>query len=238
MTYGIPGYVEEVAKVFIKNKIEEKTNEKIDNLELTAKNSKLVKFAAKLMKNQETEINKLKNKIKSKAHEKLAAIIAEMKDLNCECRQIHAQKIKMNYVFKIVSLKAANEKLIAFMKTKYMEVVNNLKIDLRIFTGSNTIIFLFLLLLSFLKPNATFHLLIPGVLLFISTIACSYFYLFEQNWFFTLIYNDFIGYGYLGYVGTLFLFLCDIAFNKGRVTVEIINTILEVVGSTLSVPPC
>ncbi len=89
--------------------------------------------------------------MKSKAHEKLAAVIAEMRDLSCECRKIHAQRIKEGYIYKITSLKAANEKIVGFMKSKYMEVANNLKTDLRIFTGSNTAIFLFLFLLSFLN---------------------------------------------------------------------------------------
>ena len=237
-TFGVPGYVEVIAKDFIKEKVEEKIYEKIETLSLGSKNNKLVQLAGKLLKNHEVEIEVLKTKLKSKTNEKLATVIAEMRDLSCECREIHAQRIKNNYIYKIASLKAANEKLADFMKTKYMEVVDNLKVDLRIFTGSNAVIFLFLILLSFLKPKAISHLFLPGVLLFSSTIICSYFYLFEQNWFFTLIYNDFLGYGYLGYVGVLFLFLCDIAFNKGKITGEIINIILNSLGSVASVSPC
>lgn len=238
LTYGVPDSVEKVAESFIKNKVEEKTNEKIDSLGTAAKNNKLVRMAGKLFNNQEKEIDELKQKLKSKAHEKLAAVIAEMRDLSCECREIHAQRIKEGYIYKISLLESANAKLVDFMKTKYMEVVDNLKSDLRIFTGSNTIIFLFLIFLSFLNPKAISLLFLPGTLLFISTIICSYFYLFEQNWFFTLIYNDFLGYGYLGYIGMLFLFLSDIAFNKGRVTCEILNGVFHAIGSVAEVSPC
>lgn len=237
-TYGIPGYVEKVAESFIKNKVEEETNEKIDSLGLAAKNNKLVQLAARILKNQENKIEDLKQKLKSKAHEKLAAVIAEMQDLSCECRKIHAQRIKDGYIYRISLLESANEKIIHFMKTKYMDVVKNLKNDLRIFSGSNFVIFLILIFLSFLKPKAISLLFLPGTLLFISTIICSYFYLFEQNWFFTLIYNDFLGYGYLGYIGVLFLFLSDITFNKGRVTCEILNAILNAIGSVANVSPC
>lgn len=51
------------------------------------------------------------------------------------------------------------------MKTKYMEIATELKRDIRIFTGSSTIVLLFLLIVSFLKPKAITHLFLPGVLL-------------------------------------------------------------------------
>lgn len=238
MTYGVPGYVDKVAETFIKDKVEEKTNEKIDSLGLAVKNNKLTQLAGRILKNQKKQIEHLKQQLKSRAHDKLAAVIAEMRDLSCECRKKHAKRIKEGYEYKIALLESANGKLVDFMKTKYMDVVNNLKTDLRIFTGSNTVIFLTLLLLSFLNPKAISLLFLPGTLLFISTVICSYFYLFEQNWFFTLIYNDFLGYGYLGYIGILFLFLSDIAFNKGQVTCEILNGILNAIGSVAEVSPC
>ena len=65
--------------------------------------------------------------------------------------------------------------------------------------------FSLLLLASFLKPKAVIQLFVPGLLLVTSTLVCSYFYLFEQNWFFTIIYNDFLGRWYLAYAGGLFL---------------------------------
>ena len=93
-------------------------------------------------------------------------------------------------------------------------------------------------LVSFLKPKAISHLFVPGALLTGSTLVCSYFYIFRQNWLLTIIYNDYLGFTYLGYVFVVFLFLCDIVFNRARVTTEIINGILNAVGSAASVAPC
>ena len=236
-TWGVPGYVEEAAKEFIKNKVEEETIEKIDLVAEEANENKLVQLAEKLLRDQEVEIDKLKDQLKNNVHEKLASVIAEMRDLSCECRILHAQRIKADIEFKINNLESANKKIIEFMKTKYMEVSNNLTKDLRIFTGSNLVIFIFLLLVSFLKPKAIAHLFLPGILLIISTLVCSYFYIFEQNWFFTLIYNDFIGFGYTAYIGILFLILCDIVFNKARITTEIINAILSAISNVIQVVP-
>ncbi len=237
-TYSTPGYVEEIGKVFIKNKIEEKTNDKIESLTLSSLNNILVKFASKLAKKNQKKTEILKEQLKSKAHIKLAAVIAEMRNLNCECRKKHEEALKKQTKYSILTLENANVVLFSFMKTKYMEVANKLKVDLRIFTGNNTLVFIFLLLISFLKPKAITHLIFPAALLTLSTTICSYFYIFEQNWFFTIIYNTYLGWGYLTYIGIVFAFLCDIVFNKARVTTEIINTILSTIGNVASVAPC
>lgn len=237
-TYSIPGYVEEVGKDFIKSQIQKKTNERIDTLKLKHGDSKLARLAGKIYEKNQKKIDVIKEKLKNKAYEKLAAVIAEMRDLDCECRKIYAQRFKQGYKSKLSLLGKANDKLQDFMKTKYMEVSMELKRDVRIFTGSNTLIFLLLLAVSFLKPRAIAHLFLPGVLLFTATMICSFFYVFEQNWLFTIIYNDYLGYGYLGYVGFVFLFLCDIVFNEAKITTEIINAMMHAIGSAFSVAPC
>ncbi len=237
-TFGVPDGVEEIAKGFIKERVEQETKEKIESLSLTKKDSKLSNIVKRLSKNKEKEIEALKIQLQNKVYEKIALVIAEMSDLNCECRNKYAQAIKEHLEFKLLSLQSANDKLINFMKSKYMDVVQNLTIDLRIFTGSNLLIFIILLLVSFSKPAAITHLFLPGILLVISTVLSSYFYLFEQNWFFTIIYNDFLGFWYLAWVGLIFAILCDIVFNKARVTTEVINAILNAIGSAFSVVPC
>ena len=237
-TYSTPGYVEEIGKDFIKSKIQEKTNEKIEKLTLHKSNSVLQKLASKLVEKNQEKINALKEQLKSKAHVKLAAVIAEMRNLSCECRKKHEKAIERGTKSSILSMENANAVLMDFMKTKYMEVANKLKTDFRIFTGSNTLVFILLLLISFLKPRAITHLILPAALLTLSTVICSYFYIFEQNWFFTIIYNTYLGWSYLAYLGIVFAFLCDIVFNKARATTQIINAILNIIGSAMSVVSC
>ncbi len=237
-TYSTPGFVEEIGKDFIKSKIEEKTNQKIESLKLNNSNNALVQFATKLENRNEEKINKLKEKLKSKAHIKLATVISEMRNFDCECRKKYENHFKKNTEKQIFTLQNANSLLLDFMKTKYMEVSNKLKKDLRIFTGSNTIVFMLLVLISFFKPKAITHLFLPAVLLVISTAFCSYFYIFEQNWFFTIIYNTYLGWCYLIYLGVVFAFLCDIVFNKARVTTQLLNRVLNILGAAASVVPC
>ncbi len=237
-TFGVPGYVEDVAKEFIKGRIEKETKEKIDSLSLAAKDSKLGKLAQKLMDSNHEEISRIQAYLETQLHEKIADVIAEMGDLDCECREKYAQLIKSGFEIRLASFQNTNEKLLDFMKTKYMEVTAKLTLDLRIFTGSNLVIFLLLLSVSFMKPQVVAHLFLPGILLLLSTTICSYFYLFQQNWFFTIIYNDYVGFGYLAYVAILFGIFCDIVFNKARITTDIINAFFSSIGSAFSVLPC
>jgi DNA-binding CsgD family transcriptional regulator len=237
-TYSMPSFVEEAGKDFIKSKVEEKTNEKVESFKLkNHKDNPVLKFTSKLMKDNENEVKKLKEKLKLNAHNKLAAVIAEMRNLDCDCRKKYAKRIKENTENRIVSLEKTNAILLDFMKTKYMEVSTKIKTDFRIFTGSNFVVFFVLLLVSFMKPKAVTHLFLPSILLVVSTLICSYFYIFEQNWFFTIIYNTYFGWGYLTCLGVVFAFLCDIVFNRARITTEIINSILNVIGSATSVVP-
>jgi len=95
-----------------------------------------------------------------------------------------------------------------------------------------------MLLLLFTKPQVSMQVSMLAGLMLVSTAVSSYFYLFKQNWFYTIIYNDFIGYAYLMYLGIIFLFLCDIIFNKARVTTEIVNALLNALGSSVSAVSC
>jgi predicted phage tail protein len=241
-TYQTPEYVEEIGKEFIKSKVQQKTNNFIEGATNIVENSDstLAKYAEKLLEKNQAQIENIKSQLKNNANEKIADIIAEMRDLSCECRNKYAAYIKNKFQLNLVSLEAASTSLQDFMKTKYMEVANELKKDIRIFSGSNAIIFALLLIVSFMRKEATTHLYLPAILLVISTVICSYFYIFQQNWLMTIIYNDYIGFGYLVYLGILFLILCDISFNRARVSTEVINGAANAVGSAFSVVslPC
>ena len=63
-------------------------------------------------------------------------------------------------------------------------------------------------------------------------------YVFEQNWFLTILHGNYTGGCYLAYLLAIFSFLCDIVFNKGRVTTYIINGVASVIPFVVTVVPC
>lgn len=241
-TFAEHQLIETSAKSFVEWKLNEQANKKIDSVGLPNENrfeSLLGKKAKELRKEAETRLTKLKQQLKNDVPSILAAQIAKMRNLDCECRKKWQKKLQESIKLEILSLESARSKLADFGQMKYMEIVEKLTLDVRIFLGTNAAIFIFLLLVSFFKPQAIRHLFLPGILMMISTIICSYFYLFEQNWFYTIIYNDYTGVGYLAYLVTVFAILSDIAFNKARITSEILNAIASAIGGAISsFSPC
>lgn len=60
----------------------------------------------------------------------------------------------------------------------------------------------------------------------------------EKNWLLTILFNDYLGFGYLAYLAVVFALLCDIILNRARVTTTIVNAVLQAVGSVASAVPC
>ncbi len=241
VTFYSPQTIEKSAKSFIEWKLNSELTEKIDALKLPQSQSleKLLGTKAQEMYQKSNEkLVALKQKLKEDAPAIIATQIAKMSNLSCECRQKWEERLKTSMLLQMSTLEEASEKLIRFTQGKYMDILTKLIQDLRLFLGLNIFVFSLIFLASLMKPQITVHLFLPTVLIFFSTCLCSYFYVFEQNWFYTILYNDYVGLGYLAYLLVVFAFLYDIVFNKARVTTEIINVLAQAIGSTFSIATC
>lgn len=240
-TFLNPQTIEKSGKSFIEWKLQNELNEKIDTLKLPQSKSleKLLGSKAQdIYQKSNEKLKTLKQKLKDDFPALLASQIAKMAELSCECRQKWEERLRDSLQFEMASLEETKEKLIRFTQGKYMDIVTKITIDVRIFLGLNVLVFSLLVLVSFGKPQASEHLFLPSTLMLVSTGICSYFYLFKQNWFYTILYNDYVGFGYLAYLLIVFAFLYDIVFNKARVTTEIINLLAQALGSTFNISPC
>lgn len=238
LTYSVPSWIEDFAAEYIEGQAAKRIDDTIDAIRPPESESALGRLAQSLYEKNEERIQQAKSNLKNDVHEQWAAALASVRDLDCECRQKYTQMYEEGFRTDISLLQAANDRIVEFIHTSYMDVTIELKRDIRIFTASNAAAFLLLLLVSFLKPKAVTHLFLPGVLLAVSTLICSYFYVFETNWLLTIIHSSYLGFAYVAWLGVVFLFLCDVVFNRGRVTTKILNGILNVVGSATSVVPC
>lgn len=79
---------------------------------------------------------------------------------------------------------------------QYDETVQALVRELRIFTGSNIIIF-GLLWLASLNPGLARHLFPVSIILLACTLGISYFYLVESNWILSILHRSYLGWGYI-----------------------------------------
>ncbi|UTW47221.1 hypothetical protein [Bacterioplanoides sp. SCSIO 12839] len=240
-TFTDPYLVERAGQSFISWKLKEGVNEKIDsfNLPEPTKLESLFGTKVKELRSQtEKELEKVKRRLKADAPGILAEQISRLRNLDCDCRNKWEKSIRSSMESKLLSLEVAKSALINFSHIKYMEIVHKLTRDVRIFLGTNAAVFLLLLLASFVQPRAMKHLFLPSFLLLTSTVICSYFYIFEQNWLYTIIYNDYTGIAYIGYLSIVFAILCDILFNRARVTTEVINGCLQAIGHAANLTPC
>lgn len=233
-TFASPVYFERAGKEFIRTQVEAQVRDKIEDLGQPP----LQRAAGLLTRQYQDEIADLKQKLEDGLPEKVAQAVAEMQDLDCECRKKLESDIRQSFEWRVAALGRAQAQLVDLIQGKYVEVVEKLLRDLRVFTGANAAVFLILLVVSCLKARAVAQLFLPAALLLVATLVSGYFYLFEQNWFFTIIYNDYVGYGYIVYLLLVFLFLCDVVFNKARITTEIINQVLSALGRAASLSPC
>lgn len=238
LTFSVPDWLESFAASYIESEVSSRIDLAIDRIEPTSREGLLGDLARKAFEANQAKIDEVKVSLRNKAHETMARAIAEMRDLDCDCRAKFAARIKEGFEFKLSFLQIANDKIMDTIQGGYVKVVTELRRDIRIFAGSNIAVFLLLLLTTFLKPAARLHVAVPASLLTASTLICSYFYIIEQNWFLTIIHSDYLGFAYLGYLGFVAMFLADILFNHGRVTTQVLNAMFEAFGSALFASPC
>jgi hypothetical protein len=238
LTYHTPEWVEDFAAAYIEREASRQIDERIDSFQPPAGEGALSRLASALYDANEAEIERQKEALRLQVHERMADAIAEIRNLDCECRDKWAQWIEEGSVARMKALNLSNDAIQEFIHATYAQVVDNLKHDIRIFTGANSSMFLLLLAIAFLKPQAVLQVLVPGLLLAAATLICSYFYVFEQNWLLTIIHNDYLGFVYLAYLGLVFGLLCDIVLNRARITTRIVNAVLNAVGSAASAVPC
>ncbi len=234
VTFTSPEKIEESAKVFVKSQIEKEVREKQQTVATSTAAEAALIIAGKLGLEKE----RIQSRLDDNLPEKIASILASMCGYDCEKKKLLAQSISTTYLERIKNIQVAERTLSDLVRDKYIEIVGHLKQDLRVFLGSNLAMFLILVMVSFFNPQAMNHLFLPGLLLVFATVISSGIYIFGQDWFYTILYNDYMGFGYLFYIGLIFGFLLDIALNKGRIDTEIINSLANAIGSSISVTPC
>jgi hypothetical protein len=212
LTYHTPSFVERSAADFIEREATKRVHAVVDGMRLLQGDTALARMAASVQEHDQEEIERHREALRQRVHARKAE------------GRIRTARIGL--------LEQRSAQLTDLIHSTYARVVTDLKRDIRIFTGANAAMFLMVLGVVLLKPQALRPLLVPGVLLVVATLVCSHSYLFQQDWLLTIIYNDYLGFAYLAYLGLVFGFLCDIVLNGARITSAVVNAISATVGST------
>jgi hypothetical protein len=238
LTFHRPAWVEDFARGFIEREVRARVDAEIAAIAPPEGGSLLESATREIYRRNSQRIDELKTQLRDRSQDLVLVALDRVRNLDCECRRRLEQRWRHLELQALAQLVSDNERIQGFIQNGYMQVVHELQREIRIFAGTNASCFLLLILVSFGKPAATRHLLFPGVLLLAATSFCAWAYLVSQDWLLTLIHGSYVGYAYVAYVGVVLLFLCDIAFNRGRATSAVVNGAASSVGSAFSLPLC
>ena len=168
----------------------------------------------------------------------VANVLTAHCQIECGKREEARELVRSFFEAELVAVQHQKEQIERFILKEYDDVLSELRRDIQIFCVSNLIAFLFALGLAVFKGRASVHLLPISLLLSVATGIATYFYVFGQNWVLTILFNNYWGWSYLGFICFLFLLLIDIALNRARITSFVINLFCNVLGAAFSVLPC
>lgn len=243
LTYKDTQWFEDSAKAWVAKEIERKIQMDFPDSEQKSSSKMLGKLKGKLQE----RIKDLREELFSDLPDKIAVEIAhwctcrmgledkkaaqrKFEEIRVSVRKDNIADLKKNIQSKTIGLENVN----ALIKGHYIKIIEQLLNDFRIFTGSNVLIFLSLLILSLIKTEHEKALMVAGGLVTCGTLVSIGIYLFNQNWFHALLFNDYMGWGYLVYVATITGFLADVVFNKGKISMEVVMGILTVLAMVIS----
>ena len=114
----------------------------------------------------------------------------KLEELRVSIRKDIVANIQENIKSKTIGLENVN----ALIKGHYIKIIEQLLKNFRVFTGSNLVIFL-----SIVKTEHERALMAAGGLVACGTLASIGIDIFNQNWFHSLLFNDYIWDGAIWY---------------------------------------
>nr|WP_315490795.1 hypothetical protein [uncultured Rhodoferax sp.] len=229
-----PLLVERAAREVVRIEVERKVGEKIDTLS----NSRILGFAQKALQNTEMDIQRAQAALREEVPRRVANVVADMLRADCECRQRLIERLHRSEEEHLSSLTQVRESLSVIVESAYASATKSLMREFRIFSASNAVAFGLLGIVTLVRRRAKLQLVLPAFVLVGAVSITGGMYLFNQNWLHTIIFGQYIGFGYSLYLAAVALLLSDVAFNRARVTTQIVNSALNAVGAAASAVPC
>jgi hypothetical protein len=234
MTWTHPHLLEHGMREVARIEVERRVGAKIDALD----DSRVAGFARAALAKVDADIARKEDELRRDVPRQVARVIADMTDADCTCRRRLEAYAQQGAEAEIGRLGAARDGLVRVIEHTYAVVAAGLLRDARIVLGTNASAFLAIGILALVKRRGGPHLLIPTTAVLLAVAVTLYGYVFNQDWLHTLVYADFTGFAYVAWFGVVAGTLLDIALNKGRICVKVLDAILQAVGSAMTAVPC
>lgn len=234
LSFADPLRIERAARELIRMEVERRVGERVQTLS----NSRIGQLAKKSLGQTDAEIDDIQRDIVRGIPARVARIVGDMMKADCACRQRLAANLARAYEDRLATLVQLRERMDSLIEAAYQQVSRQLLREVRIFAAANGAAFALLALVTCFRRGAALQTLLPAVVLVGAVFLTAGLYLFGQDWLHTLIYSDYVGLAYFGYLAAATLLLADIAFNRARLTTRLLNIAAQAIGSTLQLAPC
>ena len=161
---------------------------------------------------------------------KLPELIAMIAALQCSCPGARddtarrtADAIREALANQIQHLNSGQKRLSDLIRKKYDRTLSELRTDVLIFLSTNLAAFSLLLAASFLPMRR--HTVLPGSLLLVAVAASVWMYLAEQNWFYTILFGSYYGYGYATMMLIIFGLLVDVIMFRAWISRKLLQVL-------------
>jgi hypothetical protein len=225
---------ERLLRYLVQREVQHRVDERIASIA----DGGLAALAQRALGRTDAEIQALRRRLREDATLKVAAVVGDMLQADCACRQRIAGYVRGAQQERLTTLLEVRPRLIALAESAYASVSRELLREFRIFTGSNAVAFGLLALAAWLRRSAGMQLMLPAVVLAGAIALTGGLYLFNQDWLHTIVFGDYLGWGYAAWLAVVAGLLGDVLLNRARVSTRAFNVLANAVGASVQALPC
>jgi hypothetical protein len=234
LSFARPMLVENLLRELLRVEVQHRVQESLDGLSDTG----ITRLAKAALHATDAEIEAARASSRERVNAEVAGVIAAMSDPDCDCRHRLSAYLAQAENSRASQLLGVRSRLSALIESAYASVSASLLREFRIFTGANAIAFGLLAIVALVRRRARLQLLLPALVIVGAVAITAGLYLFNQDWLHTIVFADYLGWGYAAWLAIVALLLADIAFNRARVGTQLVNALANVVGGAAGAIPC
>ena len=233
----VPDVFERSAVSFVKSEVTREVDMRFPQLAALSSQQGLNDGISRLAKRFGVQQDQVEALSKTDMPELIGALVENL----CTCGNAtpegvaaRAEAVRSALAVRASALGQAQSTLVGFIEGQYTATVAALRKDLLIFLGINTVAFAAVLGAAFAPRERRHAAVVPATLIVVATVISAATYIFGTDWFYTILFRDYVGFGYGVGLAVIFGLLADIFMNRARVCLNIISNL----PSALTVPVC
>jgi len=216
-----PNLLEQSARAFATSRLHEE-------IETLASDQRLDRVR-EITDRQAAELMEAAVVAKAQLHEQfdraMIEIVSMLCRFDCSKRQMWLDFLERSIETKWAEAAPAIKNLKAIAQSRFSEIVLKLRSELVFFTVSNIAI-LAMLFVATLFARGRYNVLgLPALLCVVGTTISAGLYVFGQNWFYAILFDNYMRAGYLALDFSICVLLIDWFMLRGRITAQLLGSL-------------